>query len=198
MGRLGAALFLLVVSAMSISAAELPARKAGLWEIKTTASAGRSVQIQECVDAKTDQAMQAQVGSMPQRDCSKRDVQKSGDTTTIDSVCTVAGKTLDGARGYYRQFRQRLHDGDNQSERCPAGPAHHDHECQMAWPLRGGSEARRHDHAERHEDEFAGHAERHGPARSGRRAAGALIKRACAPAAPARRRAGLRRAKPRP
>jgi Protein of unknown function (DUF3617) len=92
MRRLGAALFLLVVSAVSISAAELPTRKAGLWEIKTTASAGRSAQIQECVDAKTDQAMQAQVGSMPQRDCSKRDVQKSGDTTTIDSVCTVAGK----------------------------------------------------------------------------------------------------------
>jgi Protein of unknown function (DUF3617) len=93
MGRLGAALFLLVVSAVSISAAELPTRKAGLWEVKTTASAGRSIQFQECVDAKTDQAMQAQVGSMPQRDCSKRDVQKSGDTTTIDSVCTVAGKT---------------------------------------------------------------------------------------------------------
>jgi hypothetical protein len=94
MGRVGAALFLLVASAVSISAAELPARKAGLWDIKTTASAGRSVQIQQCVDAKTDQAMQAHVGSMPQRDCSKRDVQKSGATTTIDSVCTVAGKTL--------------------------------------------------------------------------------------------------------
>jgi hypothetical protein len=79
---------------VSVSAAELPTRKAGLWEIKTTAAAGRSFQIQQCVDAKTDQAMQAHVGSMPQRDCSKRDVQKSGDTTTIDSVCTVAGKTL--------------------------------------------------------------------------------------------------------
>jgi Protein of unknown function (DUF3617) len=94
MGRLGVGWFLVVASAMSISAAELPTRKAGLWEIKTTATAGRAVQIQQCVDAKTDQAMQAHVGSMPQRDCSKRDVQKSGATTTIDSVCTVAGRTL--------------------------------------------------------------------------------------------------------
>jgi len=95
MGRVGTALLLVVAGVVSVSAAELPTRKAGLWEIKTTASAGRSIQIQQCVDAKTDQAMQAHVGSAAaQRDCSKRDVQKSGATTTIDSVCTVAGKTL--------------------------------------------------------------------------------------------------------
>ncbi len=93
MGRFGAALFLVVTCAAPAWAAELPTRKAGLWEMKTTVSDGHSVSMQQCVDAQTDHAMQASAGSMSQRDCSKRDVQRSGDTTTIDSVCTIAGKT---------------------------------------------------------------------------------------------------------
>jgi Protein of unknown function (DUF3617) len=98
MGRIGALLFLFVgvvgvVGGAAAAVVEPPARKAGLWEVKTTSAEGRSVSIQQCVDAQTDQAMQASAGAGTQRDCAKRDVQKSGDTTTIDSVCTVAGKT---------------------------------------------------------------------------------------------------------
>jgi hypothetical protein len=95
MCRIGTVLFLFVVGAAAASAAEPPARKAGLWEVKTTTAEGRSVSIQQCVDAQTDQAMQASAGggAGTQRDCAKRDMQKSGDTTTIDSVCTVGGKT---------------------------------------------------------------------------------------------------------
>ena len=93
MGRIGAALCLFVIGAAAASAAELPARKAGLWEVKTTTADGRSVSIQQCTDAQTDQAMQSSVGAANQRNCAKRDVQKSGDTMTIDSVCTTGGKT---------------------------------------------------------------------------------------------------------
>lgn len=98
MGRRGVT-FALAVSAVPVVAcaipaiaAELPTRKAGLWEI-TTVREGRNVPIKQCVDAATDQAMQANAGPNPQRSCSKRDVQRSGDTTTINSVCTTAGKT---------------------------------------------------------------------------------------------------------
>jgi hypothetical protein len=48
--------------------------------------------IRQCVDASTDQMMQARSVGSSQRDCTKRDVQRSGDTITIDSACTVAGK----------------------------------------------------------------------------------------------------------
>lgn len=88
------ALFLVVIGAMPAFAAELPTRKAGLWEMKMTASGGHSTQMQQCVDAKTDRAMQERTGTGPHGDCSKRDVQTSGTTTTIDSVCTMAGKSL--------------------------------------------------------------------------------------------------------
>jgi hypothetical protein len=87
------AVLIVVLFATSALAAELPARKAGLWEI-TTNVGGRSMQMQHCIDASTDQAMQSRGGAAGGSDCSKRDVQRSGSTTTVDSVCTVAGKAV--------------------------------------------------------------------------------------------------------
>jgi hypothetical protein len=92
MRRFAAAYVLVLTCTAQAAAAELPARKAGLWEIKTTTN-GRTISVQQCVDAATDQAMQANAGPVSQRSCSKRDIQKSGDTTTVDSTCTIAGKT---------------------------------------------------------------------------------------------------------
>lgn len=84
-------------------AAEMPSRKAGLWELQTGAAGAAGpaggTGFRQCIDASTDQMMQARAGSgigpggaAPQ--CAKRDVQKSGDTMTIDSSCTTAGKTV--------------------------------------------------------------------------------------------------------
>ena len=95
MNRFCAALMLVFAYEAAALAAELPQRKAGLWEMKTTTTSGRIMSMQQCVDAQTDQAMQAGASGM-QRSCSKRDLQRSGNTTTIDSVCTVAGKTTTG------------------------------------------------------------------------------------------------------
>ncbi len=92
MARICAAFFV-VMFATSASAAELPARKAGLWEITSSVS-GRSMKMHQCTDASTDQAMQGHGGAAPGDDCSRRDVQKSGSTMTIDSVCTTAGKAV--------------------------------------------------------------------------------------------------------
>ena len=85
--------FFFLVFATAASAAELPVRKAGLWEITSSAS-GRSMKMQQCIDASTDQAMQGHGGAAAGNDCSKRDVQKSGSTMTVDFVCTVAGKAV--------------------------------------------------------------------------------------------------------
>ena len=49
-----------------------------------------------------------------------------------------------------RQLRQQLHHDHHQRGRFAAGRAHHHARGQMAWPLRGGSKARRHAHVERH------------------------------------------------
>jgi hypothetical protein len=92
----GATSFLLLIFlATPALSAELPARKPGLWEIETTlpnAKVPKQV-IRQCVDAATDQIMQSRAGINSQRECSKRDLQKSAGSITIDSTCTTSGKT---------------------------------------------------------------------------------------------------------
>jgi hypothetical protein len=92
MNKFALALLVVIAGAVPASAADMPARKAGLWEMKTTLSSGHVVSLQQCVDAKTDETMQANAAAGTQHDCSKRDVHKSGNTITIDSVCVMAGK----------------------------------------------------------------------------------------------------------
>lgn len=95
MTRFGAISILTLVFAIPAFAAELPSRKPGLWEVKMTFENGKipAQVVQQCIDAATDQLMQSRSGPSFQRDCSKRDVQKSAGSTTIDSTCTVGGKT---------------------------------------------------------------------------------------------------------
>jgi hypothetical protein len=93
--RLIGAASLVLMCALPALAAEMPTRKAGLWDIRMNFE-NRSVPgqtMQQCIDASTDQAMQSSAGALSQSACSKRDVQRSANTITIDSVCTVAGKT---------------------------------------------------------------------------------------------------------
>ncbi len=92
MGRSGAVLFLGAAFAIPAAAAEMPARKVGLWEI-TTHVANHAMTMKQCIDAATDQAMQSYASSSG-ANCSRRDVQKSATGMTIDSVCTIAGKTM--------------------------------------------------------------------------------------------------------
>ena len=80
----------LLVCATPVLAAEIPARKAGLWEMKMTLE-GRGVampSIQHCIDATTDKQMSA-VGANARENCSKKDVKVSGNTVTVDSVCDI-------------------------------------------------------------------------------------------------------------
>jgi hypothetical protein len=94
MGSILSALLLVLGAALpAAGAAEMPTRKAGLWEMTMTTANGHGNTMQQCVDPQTDQIMQARAGNPGQQNCSKRDVQRSGTTVTIDSVCTVAGKT---------------------------------------------------------------------------------------------------------
>jgi hypothetical protein len=86
-----------VLAASQAAAIDMPARKAGLWELKMTFE-GRSnlpVQtMQHCIDAETDKLMSSVGGAPSAETCSKRDIQKVGSTITIDSICTAGGATV--------------------------------------------------------------------------------------------------------
>lgn len=81
---------LFILSAVSASGADFPARKAGLWEMTITGD--HSLTVRQCSDAASDEAV-AQAGFGWAGECAKRDVEKSGSTITVVSVCTSDRKT---------------------------------------------------------------------------------------------------------
>lgn len=83
-----------IALAMPAAAAELPTRKAGLWEMSMKRESGATAMptMQQCTDETTDKDMSMIFGGVKQR-CAKHDVQNSGGRFTIDSTCTVAGAT---------------------------------------------------------------------------------------------------------
>ena len=78
------------------AAAEMPKRKAGLWEIQMNFNPNVPERtMQQCTDAATDQQLFANAGNVSrERQCSKNEVQTSGNTVVVDSTCTVNGRTM--------------------------------------------------------------------------------------------------------
>ena len=73
---------------------ELPARKPGLWEVRTSiGDNSRVLGVQQCIDAATDQLLQSSAGPFSASLCQAREVKRSEGLITIDSHCTVGGKT---------------------------------------------------------------------------------------------------------
>ena len=91
--RIAAALLLAAVSAAPASATDLPARKPGLWEVRTSIEGSpHALTVQQCIDASTDQMLQSNAGPFSAAACPDREVKKSDASMTIDSRCTFDGK----------------------------------------------------------------------------------------------------------
>jgi hypothetical protein len=87
--------FVLIGSAATAAAPDLPARKPGLWQL-TMNFEGRNLPSQimkHCIDAATDKEMSGIGGGMQKEVCSKQDVQRAGNTVVIDSVCKFGTMT---------------------------------------------------------------------------------------------------------
>jgi hypothetical protein len=87
--------WIFLITALAVTqqalAADLPPRKPGLWEIKTTIE-GRNPPtqvIKQCIDAATDQMTLSIAGPFSPAVCPKREVKSSGDSITVDSTCTI-------------------------------------------------------------------------------------------------------------
>jgi hypothetical protein len=77
----------------SAFAAGAPARKPGLWEVKTAIEGqGRGVTVQQCIDAATDQMLQSSAGPFSAPLCTGREVKQSDAGMTIDTHCSFNGK----------------------------------------------------------------------------------------------------------
>ena len=94
MRLIGTTLTLVLIAMTPALAAELPSRKPGLWQVKTSigSSNAQTRVIQQCIDAATDQMMQSSAGPFARAACPERDVRRSENSITIDSTCTLGRK----------------------------------------------------------------------------------------------------------
>jgi hypothetical protein len=74
-------------------AAEMPPRKAGLWEMRMTLEGQKMPPqlAQHCIDAETDKMMSDMGNGMQKEMCQKHEMTKSGDMLVVDSVCNIGG-----------------------------------------------------------------------------------------------------------
>jgi hypothetical protein len=87
---------LALLPALEARAAELPVRKAGLWEMKMvrTGAPQPEMTMQHCTDEATDKAMSTGFSPGPQQTCSSHEIRKTATGYVTDSVCSVAGVSM--------------------------------------------------------------------------------------------------------
>ncbi len=71
-------------------------RKAGLWEMKVLSGGSPSPEMtmQQCTDETTDKDMSTAMSPVAKEMCSKQDIQKTATGYVTDSVCGIAGMTI--------------------------------------------------------------------------------------------------------
>lgn len=75
-------------------AADYPARKPGLWEMRTTSAPGEAPQVaHQCIDAASDAAMREMGMGMQKEMCSRQSLRQEGATLVVDAVCTLGPTT---------------------------------------------------------------------------------------------------------
>jgi Protein of unknown function (DUF3617) len=87
---------LAVTTPSGAGAAELPIRKAGLWEMKVvrTGSPLPEMTMQHCTDETTDKQMSTAFSPLSKEICSKNDVLQTATGYATDSVCSVGGASM--------------------------------------------------------------------------------------------------------
>jgi hypothetical protein len=91
-----AACWLTALPLGAAGAVELPVRKAGLWEMKTTGTGSPmpEMTIQHCTDATTDKEMSSSFSPASKETCSKNDITKTATGYVTDSVCSFGGMSI--------------------------------------------------------------------------------------------------------
>jgi hypothetical protein len=87
--RAAFAVLAILVPTIANAAIDMPARKAGLWQMTMTMEGGHipPQNIKQCIDAATDKMMNSMGGQFQKENCSKQDMQHVGSTIVVDSVC---------------------------------------------------------------------------------------------------------------
>jgi hypothetical protein len=94
MQRLALLVALLVAPPSMAASFDAPKRKSGLWEMKMSGGQAKGMPaIQQCIDEKTDDLMQKEMGERQKSQCSKNELRKEGDKVVAESACKVENST---------------------------------------------------------------------------------------------------------
>lgn len=76
--------------------AELPMRKAGLWDVKMRMTGGGvpTMSVQQCTDAATDNDLRTLYSPLAKESCSNRAVRKTATGYTVDRLCKRGDDTI--------------------------------------------------------------------------------------------------------
>lgn len=87
------------------AALDLPSRKAGLWELKTTHEDSQALPevMQQCIDASTDKLVSDKAGGS-QDACSKPEIRKSGSAIVTESRCRMGAMAMTTRATYDGDF----------------------------------------------------------------------------------------------
>jgi hypothetical protein len=87
---------LALLPALDAGAAEIPVRKAGLWEMRVIRAGSPlpEMTMQHCTDETADKEMSTGLGPAAKDVCSKNDIQKTATGYVTDSVCSIAGASI--------------------------------------------------------------------------------------------------------
>ena len=79
-----------------VAAAELPVRKAGLWELRVAVDGVNDPDqtMEHCTDQASDKAMMAAFSGMQAEICPQRETKAVGNTIVIESVCRIGPITM--------------------------------------------------------------------------------------------------------
>jgi hypothetical protein len=106
----GAAAFILAAAPglYAEESGELPLRKAGRWELKTVMDEGfgpREQVLTMCIDADMERTTAASSDASHKQSCSKYEVKRSGDATTVDALCVFEGRTVESVTEMRGDFK---------------------------------------------------------------------------------------------
>ena len=115
---------LMAAATSGAGAAELPIRKAGLWEMKVVRSGSPmpEMTMQHCTDETTDKQMSTAFSPLSKEICSKNDVVQTATGYATDSVCSVGGASMTSHSDVTGDFNSAYTvKTTTHSERGPAG-----------------------------------------------------------------------------
>ena len=136
---------------------DLPARKPGLWDMKTVTEAPPGIpglSTQMCIDAATDKEMMNFGLKLSKDSCKRYDIKRAGKAWVIDADCnfgpvkSTTKTTVSGRLPVEHRAAHRGHLGGHTGHQGPAADRHHA-DGEVGERLRQRHEARRHGAARR-------------------------------------------------